>query len=433
MSAAPGFQHDCFLSYRHVDDVGADGRPGGGWVTRFHEALSGRLGEYLGRPAKVWRDPRLAGNDVFGAEIDDSVAASAVLVPIVTPGYRQSDWCAREFARFREQAERERRWTVGNKLAVMKVVRTPLDGDEHQTFPVDTLGYWFFETDRATDRPVRWDPGTAPYIKRLEEFAQDLAGFLARLSSARAASLEPPPVEAFAKKTLLALDVTGLEGRSPVLVVSLVAADQPDELSARLARAKDTIGLDPAAAVDRAAIDRLTRNGLDYGDDAEWLRDRVATELATLPWDGYVSFAAAARAGTGGQEDVVLRLVRGVLFDRIRGLIDTDVEVVLSARLAPFWQGISEAASVYRREIAAMDAVRVVGASSVRGGGRRDAAVEIAGYLGAITAARLADPSSSAAYRFARVYPNKLRLLHDVATGAHYSRRRPLPAGWRVS
>jgi hypothetical protein len=436
MGFVPGLEHDCFLSYRHLDDLGVDGSPGQGWVTQFHHGLTVKLGEYLGSAPNIWRDPRLDGNDVFPAELHDRVAASAALIPIVSPGYRGSDWCRREFATFRETAEKAHRWTVGNKLSVLKVVRTPLDGEEHQVFPVDALGYPFFETNRDTGRPIRFDSGSAPYTSRIEELAQDVAVFLKRL--AEGTNAPPAPVGANRsaaapvrpRTIVLACDLFGFGPGARVAGVSCVMVDDVAALAARIGQLKSTLAVDPA--MQRTTANELGRRGFLYEADGPEVRDRFADLLAVLPWDGYVSFADAAQFAGGREQDTVLQLLRGVLFDRIRSLFAEAVDVVLSPQLATFVQSISDAASAYRREIKAMDKVSVIGTSLVRTGRDRDAVLEVANYLGGITEARLVNPDSVDARRFVRVYPNKLRLLHDMGAHVHYSRHNPFPASWRL-
>jgi hypothetical protein len=78
-----------------------------------------------------------------------------------------------------------------------------------------------------------------------------------------------------------------------------------------------------------------------------------------------------------------------------------------------------------------MDSVTVVGTSSIHVGVPKDSAVEIANYLSGVTVARLADPKDGMARSsFDRIYPNKLRTLQDLRSGARYSRHHPLPPDW---
>ena len=75
------FDLDVFVSYAHLDDASlSEDRKG--WVAKLHETLDRRLAQLLGKPARIWRDPKLHGNDVFAAEIVDRVKQAAVLVSI---------------------------------------------------------------------------------------------------------------------------------------------------------------------------------------------------------------------------------------------------------------------------------------------------------------------------------------------------------------
>jgi hypothetical protein len=128
-----------------------------------------------------------------------------------------------------------------------------------------------------------------------------------------------------------------------------------------------------------------------------------------------------------------LELLRGVLFDRLRAQTDVPMVLVLSPQLAPYWQSIADAATSYRREIETMDGVKVVGTSAVKIEQRINAALEIADYLAGITAARLGRAAPADLRRFARFYPNKIRVLYDLGSGIHYSRRQPFPPDWRLA
>ena len=51
-----------------------------GWITRFHATLKACLSMRLGREAKIWRDEKLQGNDVFADEIVAQFSQTALLV-----------------------------------------------------------------------------------------------------------------------------------------------------------------------------------------------------------------------------------------------------------------------------------------------------------------------------------------------------------------
>lgn len=304
MSFLQGFEHDCFISYRHLDDIGLDGMQGHGWVTRFYKAFEATLNQCLGQPSAVFLDPQLDGGSELAPALRQIVCASAVLVPIVSPGYLNSPkYCGEEVNSFREQAKLQGRWSVGNSvLAVRKVVIQPLENDYHNQYPVDEPGYWFFEIDTVTKKSRKFEVGSDGFLNRLSQLADDTAKFLTTLQAQRqskSTSISVKDANATKKEILLACDASGFDGDEKVKLVSCVAVDQPDELSSRMARFKATLAIDRAFVADADLVDRVRRAGLRYENDEAPLRDRVADELAVLPWDGYVSVARVARALPG--------------------------------------------------------------------------------------------------------------------------------------
>jgi hypothetical protein len=138
------FQHHLFISYAHIDNQSLT--PGEkGWVTRFHETMNAILSMRMGREAKIWRDNKLQGNDVFSDEVILRFKQSAVLVSILTSRYLKSEWCTREAREFCQVAQQTGGLVVDNKSRVFKVIKTPLDSQESLP-PVmkDLLGYEFF-------------------------------------------------------------------------------------------------------------------------------------------------------------------------------------------------------------------------------------------------------------------------------------------------
>jgi hypothetical protein len=101
MAFVPGYEHDIFVSYAHVDDQpdpGADE----GWVTTLVKGLRSRLAQILGRSEafSLWMDPQLAGNTPITPSILDTLQQTATLVVILSPAYLASEWCLRERNRF---------------------------------------------------------------------------------------------------------------------------------------------------------------------------------------------------------------------------------------------------------------------------------------------------------------------------------------------
>jgi hypothetical protein len=185
------FETDVFISYAHLDNqpltAGSQG-----WVSEFHEALSKRLGEVLGKPPRIWRDPKLQGNDVFSDELTQRFERSAVLVSVLTPRYVESDWCRRELDGFWQAAGQTGGAVVGNKARVFKVVKTPV-APERVPPPVQPLlGYEFYRLQPGNGRPLEFNRVYGPdaerdFWVRLNDLAYDLADLLRRLEQPDAA------------------------------------------------------------------------------------------------------------------------------------------------------------------------------------------------------------------------------------------------------
>ena len=165
------FEQNLFISYAHIDDQPLT--PGEkGWITRFHATLKKILDMRMGGEAKIWRDEKLQGNDVFSNEIVAQFNQSAALVSIVTPRYLHSEWCTREAREFCQSAERSGRLVVGNKSRVFKVIKTPVDAEEAEALPAHMkhlLGFEFFTYEDGA--PLELDPSYGPeysqrYLKK---------------------------------------------------------------------------------------------------------------------------------------------------------------------------------------------------------------------------------------------------------------------------
>lgn len=184
-----------FISYAHIDNEPAlPGKPR--WVSLFHHALKVKLAQRLGGEARIWRDDKLGGDDVFGSEIVDQLAHAALLVSVVTPRYLRSDWCNRELGAFETAALQSGGVEIGNRSRVLKVLKTPLPPGETVPPVLDrTLGVPFYVQDGPRDREI--DPALgadaeAEFLQRVVDLAALMADRL------RALGLAPPAAGAVA-------------------------------------------------------------------------------------------------------------------------------------------------------------------------------------------------------------------------------------------
>lgn len=159
------FEKDLFISYAHIDNEPLTPEQQG-WITRFHASLEALLSMRMGGKARIWRDDKLQGNDIFDREIVDQFAQTAVLVSVLTPRYLNSDWCTKEVAEFCKCAEESGGIVVANKARIFKVLKAPVDTQESLPQVMQAvLGYEFFTIEDGA--PLELDSAYG------EKFAQD--------------------------------------------------------------------------------------------------------------------------------------------------------------------------------------------------------------------------------------------------------------------
>lgn len=185
------YDTDLFISYAHIDNQPLTWQQEG-WIARFHENLENLLEMHMGEDAKVWRDDKLRGNDIFANEIVVQFAHTAVLVSILTPRYLKSEWCIREAEAFVKQAEKSGGVSVDNSARIFKVLKTPVESEE--TLPEimrELLGYEFYTLDGHT--PVVLDPDADErfrhdYLSQVNHLAFDISNVIRSLEAGSAES-----------------------------------------------------------------------------------------------------------------------------------------------------------------------------------------------------------------------------------------------------
>jgi hypothetical protein len=189
----PGFTHDIFVSYAHVDNrkFGRDA----GWVETFVENLRDGLPQKLkrGQP-DIWRDLRLSSNEPFSETIRDAVTHAATLLVILSESYLTSEWCRQELALFLGAAKQ-----TGSAIGRIFLVR--LDTLDHTYWPEafsGLLGQKFFEQAnvdapaRTLGTPAANDPGQHLYFQRLDDLSGELATKLLQMKQAAEIAVVSP-------------------------------------------------------------------------------------------------------------------------------------------------------------------------------------------------------------------------------------------------
>jgi len=187
MGYVPGFEHDIFISYAHVDNTSTEDKDG--WVTRLHASLLKLIPQKIGRAENfsIWRDRKLGGNDEFVETLDAAFRRSALMLTILTPSYLASTWCGKELDGFTSQPHSKFGRTVGDKNRVFKVMPSPhIPPDEHPVLLRGSLGYQFYTMNEMTGTEERFrrtteqDPDQRFWL-RLDDLARDIAFVLKKM------------------------------------------------------------------------------------------------------------------------------------------------------------------------------------------------------------------------------------------------------------
>jgi hypothetical protein len=204
------FDCDAFISYTHIDNVSlVDGSKG--WITNLHRALEIRVGQLLGETPEIWRDPKLAGNDVFENTLVEQLKRVAVLITVVSPRYVKSEWTRRELVEFWKAAEAQGGVKFHDKARIFKVLKTPIPRQMDPPELQPLLGYEFFHVDAETGRVRELDEvfGTQAqkeFWMKLDDLAHDIAALLEILQGE---SLEGVPgVQASKKEAVFLAETT---------------------------------------------------------------------------------------------------------------------------------------------------------------------------------------------------------------------------------
>jgi hypothetical protein len=275
------FECDAFISYSHIDNIGLVD-PSKGWISNLHRALETRLAQLLGEKPKVWRDPKLSGNDVFEITLVDQLKHVAVLVAVVSPRYVKGEWTRREVEEFCKAAEAQGGVRLHDKARIFKVLKTPVPRNTEMPELSPLLGYEFYKIDPETGRFHELDDVFGPsaqrdYWMKLDDLAYDISELLGILKKEFLAG-DTPVVAAAAKSEAVYLAETTADLKEdrdairrdlqqhgytvlPACGLPLVAAEMKAKVTADLAQCRMSIhpiggayGLEPEGS-DKSLIE----------------------------------------------------------------------------------------------------------------------------------------------------------------------------------
>jgi len=179
-----------YISYAHIDNMQVT-EGVRGWVDTFHRTLQVRLAQMTGRgDLQVWRDPKLAGNDLFSDELTDRIRTAGVFIAIVSPAYARSTWCRRELEAFLARGTNASE--PGGRL--IKVLKSPVPLDDQPDALRTSLGYEFFQVDPGSGRVREIADQDRDYFLRIDDLAHDMSALSAALDSTDALAVSAAAV-----------------------------------------------------------------------------------------------------------------------------------------------------------------------------------------------------------------------------------------------
>jgi hypothetical protein len=148
----------------------------------------------VGTAVSMWRDGRLQGNDYFSAVIEEQLLNVGVMVSVISPGYKVSDWCNRELRGFLAAAEKGGGIRFGTKSRLFKVLKTPTERQDQPEALQDLLGYEFFHEGRE----FHLDPDPTAekrYLAKLDDLARDIQSLLKEMMTGNIPTAATPATE----------------------------------------------------------------------------------------------------------------------------------------------------------------------------------------------------------------------------------------------
>jgi hypothetical protein len=183
----PEFPADVYISYAALDNAElVEGHRG--WVSNFCRALAVRIGQLLGRQARILFDPKLQNNDTILETTIQQLQHVVVFVSIVSPRYLKSEWSRRELEEFTAAAQKQGGLSRSARTRIFKVLKTPVPLGLQPPELQSLLGYEFFKIDPDSGKVRELDEIYGPEAQRdfwikLDDVVQDIVTVLEEAST----------------------------------------------------------------------------------------------------------------------------------------------------------------------------------------------------------------------------------------------------------
>ena len=180
MAYIPGFKHDIFISYAHIDNIPILDQQEG-WVNTLYKNLKVMLDKRIGKMnlLDIWYDNKaLDGSTLFDNSIENGIMDSAIMICINSPGYKESDYCKKEMVTFHKKALNEKTGImVGDRSRMVQVL---LNNIPHAEWPEELSGATGFPFHNATDADS-WGDTLEPDSDEFKKTLQNLRDAIFKL------------------------------------------------------------------------------------------------------------------------------------------------------------------------------------------------------------------------------------------------------------
>lgn len=186
MSAyVPGFENDLFFSYAHAEEPV--------WIQTFVKSLSDRLLSHHGIKVSIWQDKsQLRVGENWQNEIEEGIKKSAVFLAVVSPNYRDSEWCTRERRIFQQlfaPGEFEK------SCRFFKIVKIPWENDGHRGFWAAIQDLELFRREDGPGGIEEFSLGSNEFQSSIRILANSVERTLRRMRRERERVFVASPVE----------------------------------------------------------------------------------------------------------------------------------------------------------------------------------------------------------------------------------------------
>lgn len=274
MAYVPGCRYDLFISYDSVNNRE-------GWIQQFEHAVGAELADLLGRQfdpkESIFFDNRELRIGSFPDQLSAAARDSAMLIPVLSPGYLDSTWCDRERTEFFSRLPHG----AAPKDCLAPILFRPLDETELPTLFREAQRVSFLPDGNESPFP----PGSPEFVTRVGQFAGQLKKALQGIRLKCKPVFVGKPGVADRSRNLRAQCCRELERRDFRTIPPMIVLGDPQLVLARLQEASLALHfLGGTDEVTRRAIEESPRAckgptilyqpfGADLTPDEEyWLR-----------------------------------------------------------------------------------------------------------------------------------------------------------------